>query len=218
VRRRGGEPGFDHIVVSPASATIELGGSRSYTAEAFDTDGNSMGNVTGRTTFGIQPSGSCTGNTCTPAAKGTHAVVGTYSGDSDSASLVVEAPPCPNYVLAFGQRPPTTRRAGQPFNVQIEVRVLDGGDPDGPLTISIGGAPFAAGETSLTWGGAGTIVFNGLRIDEPGTYGVVASANCATPTDAASVTVTEDPGNGGDVAVGLVILLPALGGLIRRRR
>ena len=136
VRRGGEEPGFDHIVVSPANATIELGGSRNYKAEAFDTDGNSMGNVTGQTTFGIQPSGSCNGNTCTPTAAGTHAVLGTFSDDSDSASLVVEPPPpppCPNYALSFGQRPPTTRRAEQPFNVQIEVRVLDGGDPGGPL-------------------------------------------------------------------------------------
>jgi PKD repeat protein len=219
VRARGEGPRFDHIVISPANATIELGGSRSYTAEAFDTNGNSMGNVTGRTTFGIQPSGSCNGNTCTPTTTGTHTVTGTFSGDTDAASLVVEAPPpppCPNYALSFGERPPATRRAGQPFNVQIDVRVLDGGDPDGPVTISIEGAPFTGGETRLTWTGAGTIVFNGLRIDAPGTYGIVGSANCATPTDPAAVTVT-DPGDD-RVAVGLVILLPAFGALLPRRR
>jgi hypothetical protein len=180
-----------------------------------------MGNVTGRTNFAIQPSGSCDGNTCTPTQTGAHTVTGTFSGDSDSASLFVQAPPpppCPNYALSFGQRPPETRRAGQPFNIQIDVRVLAGGEPNGPLTISLGGAPFTDGETSLTWTGQGTVVFNGLRIDTPGTYGISASASCATPTGAASVTVTGDPNGNGEQALALGILLPALGGLLRRRR
>lgn len=213
---------FDHIVISPSSATIQLGDSQSYMAEAFDADGNSMGNVTGNTAFSIQPSGSCNGNTCTPSTTGTHAVIGTFSGDSDSASLVVEEPPpppCPNYRLTYGQRPPATQQAGQPFNVQIEVQVLEGGDPDGPLTISLGGAPFSAGEVTETWTGGGTVVFNGLRIETLGTYGVTASAPCAILPDAVQVTITKPPGGGGGiVAVGLVILLPAFGGLIRRRR
>ncbi|WP_410965231.1 hypothetical protein, partial [Salmonella sp. SAL4435] len=70
-RRRGidviavNAPEFDHILISPSNSTIDLGQSQNYTAEAFDTAGNSMGNVTGQTTFQVQPSGSCNGNTCT---------------------------------------------------------------------------------------------------------------------------------------------------------
>ncbi|HET9311694.1 MAG TPA: PKD domain-containing protein, partial [Actinomycetota bacterium] len=81
---------FDHIVISPSNATIELGESQNYTAEAFDTNGGSMGNVTAETKFTIQPSGSCSGNTCTPTSAGSHTVVGKFSGDSDAATLVVE--------------------------------------------------------------------------------------------------------------------------------
>jgi len=212
---------FDHIVVAPSNATIELGDSMNYTAEAFDTNGDSMGNVTADTRFATRPGGPCDGNTCTPASARTFTVVGTFAGDSDTATLTVEPPappPCPNYALSFHTRPPKSIGSGQPFNVQIRVEVLAGGDPDGALAVSLGGAPFSSGETSETWTGNGTIVFNALRIDEPGTYGVVASANCARPTDAAPVTVTDHPGGGGDVAVGLVILLPTFGGLLRRRR
>ena len=60
-RRRGG---FDHIVISPANATIQPGDSQAYSAEAFDTNGDSMGNVTADTTFSIAPDGSCNGHTC----------------------------------------------------------------------------------------------------------------------------------------------------------
>ena len=213
--------GFDHIVITPPNATIGLGGSQNYRAEAFDTNGNSLGDVTADTRFTIQPSGSCSGNTCTPSTGGSHSVLGKFRGESDTATLIVEQPStsqCPNYALSFHTRPPESVGSGQPFNVQIRVEVLAGGDPDGPLAVSLGGAPFSSGETSETWTGNGTIVFNALRIDEPGTHGVVASADCARPTDAAPVTVTDHPGGGGGVAVGLVILLPTFGGLLRRRR
>ena len=211
---------FDHIVISPSNATIELGDSRSYTAEAFDTNGDSMGNVTADTRFTIQPSGSCSGNTCTPTSAGSHTVIGRFSGDSDAASLMVEEPPvpeCPHYALSFHTRPPASIRAGHPFNVQIRVEVLTGGDPDGPLTISLGGAPFSSGETSEVWSGNGTVVFNGLRIDQPGSYALTATARCARATDPASVTVTDGPGGGAGVAVGLAILLPASEAIRRRR-
>jgi hypothetical protein len=93
---------FDHIEISPSSATIQPGGSQSYTAEAFDTSGNSMGNVTANTAFSIAPDGSCNGATCTAIQPGSHRVTGTYSGDSDTATLVVEEPPPPP--------PPTVER------------------------------------------------------------------------------------------------------------
>ena len=54
---------LDHIVISPASATISAGGSQAYTAEGFDASNNSLGDVTATTTFSIAPNGSCTGAT-----------------------------------------------------------------------------------------------------------------------------------------------------------
>ena len=182
---------FDHIIISPSNATIQLGGSRSYTAEAFDTDGGSMGNVTVDTNFSIAPDGSCNGNTCTAKQPGAHTVTGTYRGDSDDATLTVEneAPPppppppptCPAYALAFHVRPPASQAAGHQFNVQIRVEVLDGGSSDGPLSIilSLQGGSFTGGETSATWTGQGIVNFNHLTIDEPGSYAISASASCA---------------------------------------
>ena len=37
---------LDHIVISPATATIAAGGSQSYTAEGRDQSDNSLGDVT----------------------------------------------------------------------------------------------------------------------------------------------------------------------------
>ena len=74
------KPGFDHILISPSNATIDPGDSQNYTAEAFDTDGHSMGKVTAATSFSISPNGACSGNTCTATQPGAHTVTGTFSG------------------------------------------------------------------------------------------------------------------------------------------
>jgi PKD repeat protein len=192
-------PGFDHIVISPSNATIQPGGSQSYSAEAFDEDGHSMGSVTANTSFSIAPNGSCGGNVCTAAQPGAHTVTGTYAGDDDTANLTVEEPPppppppCPHYALSFHSRPPASVASGHQFNVQVKVDVLDGGSPTGPLPISLvlGGGSFSGGDTSETWTGQGVVTFNHLRIDDAGAYPVTATAPCAAPTDAAPVTVTE---------------------------
>ena len=214
-------PVFDHIVISPANATIQSGDSQSYTAEAFDSNGGSMGNVTGPTSFSIAPDGSCNGNTCTATQPGTHTVTGTFSGDSDSATLTVEeAPPaCPAYALVFHARPPATQEAGHQFNVQVRVDVLEGGSNTGPLQIglSVQGGSFSGGETSVTWTGQGTVNFNHLTIDQPGTYTLTASASCATPTDAAPITITDGGNAAAPAALGLVLAIPGLRGLRRRR-
>jgi hypothetical protein len=235
IRVGSAEAVFDHIVISPSNATIQPGGSRSYTAEAFDTDGGSMGNVTADTVFSIAPNGSCGGNTCTAQQPGAHTVTGTYHGDSDRATLRVEnaAPPpspspspspqpqatCPTYALAFHIRPPANQPAGHQFNVQIRVDVLDVGSSDGPLSInlSLQGGTFGGGETSATWTGQGIVNFNHLTIDEPGSYAISASAECATSPDPTPITIA-DGSNGsakdGGSALGLVLAVS----WIRRRR
>lgn len=216
---------FDHIVIAPSQATIEPGGSQAYTAEAFDTDGHSMGKVTSDTNFSIGPDGSCQGHTCTARQPGAHTVTGTYAGDSDAATLMVqeeEPPPpaCPHYALSFHSRPPESQRAGHQFNVQIKVEVLDGGSNNGPLTIvlQLQGGSFSGGDTSATWTGQGTMTFNHLTIDEVGTYGLTGVANCATPTDTASITITDQSGgSASEVALGLLVALPRVVRLRRRR-
>jgi PKD repeat protein len=234
IRVGSAEVVFDHIVISPSNATIQPGGSRSYTAEAFDTDGGSMGNVTADTVFSIAPNGSCGGNTCTAQQPGAHTVTGTYHGDSDRATLRVEdeAPPpppspsplpppqatCPTYALAFHVRPPANQPAEHQFNVQIRVDALHDGSSDGSLSInlSLQGGTFS-GETSARWTGQGIVNFNHLTIDEPGSYAISASAECATSPDPTPITIA-DGSNGsaknGGSALGLVLAVP----WIRRRR
>jgi hypothetical protein len=216
---------FDRIVISPSQATIEPGGSHAYTAEAFDAEGHSMGKVTAHTNFSIGPDGSCQGHTCTATHTGAHTVTGTYAGDSDAATLVVEEeerppPACPHYALSFHSRPPETQWAGLPFNVQIKVDVLEGGSNNGPLTIvlQLQGGSFSGGDTSATWTGQGTITFNHLTIDEAGTYGLTGVANCARQTDPSSITITDSSGGAASgVAPGLLLLLLHVGRLRRRR-
>jgi PKD repeat protein len=217
IRVASAEATLDHIIISPSNATIRPGDSRSYTAEAFDTDGGSMGDVTVDTDFSIAPEGSCKDNTCTAKRPGAHTVTGTYHGESDQAKLTVEeAPPpppsCPAYALAFHARPPANQSAGHQFNAQIRVDVL-GGSSDGPLSIdlSLQGGTFSGGETSATWTGQGVVNFNHLTIDRPGSYAISASASCATSPDPAPVTITDGSngsGKKGGSAIGLVLALP----------
>jgi parallel beta-helix repeat protein len=79
--------GLDHITISPASATVKAGSPQTYTAQGFDSGGNSLGDVTASTTFTISPDGSCAGATCTPANGGPHTVTGTSAGKTATASL-----------------------------------------------------------------------------------------------------------------------------------
>jgi PKD repeat protein len=208
---------LDHIIVSPSNATIQPGGSRSYTAEAFDSDGGSMGDVTADTHFSIAPDGSCKDNTCTAKKAGTRSVTGTYHGERAHATLTVEeeAPPqatCPTYALAFHVRPPANQAAGRQFNVQIRVDALDDVS-SGPVSInlSLQRGTFGGGETSATWTGQGIVHFNHLTIDQPGSYAISASASCATSTDPTPITITDAPNASaktGGSALGLVLAVP----------
>jgi hypothetical protein len=81
------------IRISPTTATIASGGSQNYTAEGFDGSGNSLGDVTGDTTFTIEPDGSCSGASCSATQAGDHTVTGTDGAFSDTATLTVAAEP-----------------------------------------------------------------------------------------------------------------------------
>ena len=81
----------DHIVISPDDATITAGQSQSYTATAYDLEGNDW-DVTADTTFSIDPDagGSWTSNTYTSEFVSTWTVTGTYDSHTDDATLTVE--------------------------------------------------------------------------------------------------------------------------------
>lgn len=80
---------LDHIALSPASATITVGASQSYAAQALDAFDHAIGNVTGSTTFSISPEGTCAGANCTASVAGPHTVTGVYNGKSATATLDV---------------------------------------------------------------------------------------------------------------------------------
>jgi hypothetical protein len=111
------------VVLSPASATITVGGSQTYTATGYDWDNKSLGDVTSATTFSIRPNGSCTGNTCTAVAVGAHTVTGNDEGKRDNASLKVIynftgfSPPVDN--------PPTVNQANTGQTIPVRWRITD---------------------------------------------------------------------------------------------
>ena len=81
---------LDHLVVSPASASISAGGSQAYTAEGFDQFNNDLGDVTGASTFTIAPAdGSCTGASCTATVAGAHTVTATDGTATGTATLTI---------------------------------------------------------------------------------------------------------------------------------
>jgi hypothetical protein len=79
---------LDHIVLSPADASIAAGESQAYTVEAFDTEGVSLGDVTAAAT--IDGAG-CSGAVCSPTSAGDHEITAEYEGLSASATLTVVA-------------------------------------------------------------------------------------------------------------------------------
>lgn len=87
------------IEISPPTATITAGGSQPYSAEGFDQYGNSLGTVTGATTFSVT-NGTCTGSSCTSNVAGVQTVTGDNAGLTDTASLEVNAGPLDHLSLS----------------------------------------------------------------------------------------------------------------------
>ncbi len=80
---------LDHLVLAPATATVDAGVGQPYTAEGFDAFDNSLGDVTSSTTFTIDGGGSCTGASCSSMLAGDHTVTGTDATATGTATLTV---------------------------------------------------------------------------------------------------------------------------------
>ncbi|MES2059847.1 MAG: hypothetical protein V4438_02340 [Patescibacteria group bacterium] len=80
-----------HITISPGSASIATTETQNYTAEAFDQRGNSLGDVTDSTTFGVDSGpGSFDGHTYNPGGAADGIVVeGNDGGFTDTATINV---------------------------------------------------------------------------------------------------------------------------------
>jgi len=76
----------DHIVITPDNATIVVGESQEYSAEAFDEDNNSLGTVTAL--YSIEGA-SVDENKISANVVGSYVITGVYLGKSASAALTV---------------------------------------------------------------------------------------------------------------------------------
>jgi hypothetical protein len=159
--------GLDHIVISPDPKTIVLGTSQAYTAEGFDRFGNSLGDVTGSTTFTVDGA-PCTGTACGPAATGTYTVTGTMNqGETrltDSATLIVTNVPPTASPSASPTASPTAggteiveAATATPIRVTPPPTSSNGGSSDG------GSLPLLILLISLGFGGLGLLAVQAQR-------------------------------------------------------
>lgn len=215
-------PALDHIEISPARATIRLGESQDYAAEAFDDNGDSIGDVTALTSFSIDPSGSCSGATCTASVLGSFTVTGTYLGVSDTAQLRILEPH--EVSLSFFAQP-GLEKVGRPFSVKVVVVDETGNEVHGSgcaISVSLGGNEEGAtlsGNVGPITAGGGAVVFAPLSIDLPGSYTIVASSpDCSMQVTSGSLGVASETEVGVIAFLPLGALLSALGLALTRAR
>ncbi len=140
----GGPGPLNHLVLSPAHATVNPGVAQAYTAAGFDANGVALGDVTSATTFTIA-GGTCTANSCTATAAGDHTVTGTDGSATGTATLTVSG------VLGAV--------SGDTYHPVTPVRLLDTRAGNGhsgqlvantPITFQITGRGIPAGATAVT--------------------------------------------------------------------
>jgi hypothetical protein len=108
---------FDHITISPSSASMPAGGSQAYSAEAYDQYGNDLGAVTSASSFSISPDGSCGGATCTATTTGIHTVTASYNGKTATAQLSVFGGPI-DHVAVTPASATIAAGSSQAYNVE----------------------------------------------------------------------------------------------------
>ncbi len=139
------------LALNPGSKSIRANQQQSYLAEAQDDFGNSFGDVTSSTTFGITGLGSCLTNACGSTTHGSYTVTGTYAGTiTGTSALNVTA----SKLVVTG---PGTATAGTATAYTVTAQDEDGNtvaDYPGTVTIasSDGAAAFSPTSSTLTNG------------------------------------------------------------------
>jgi Bacterial Ig-like domain (group 3)/Galactose oxidase, central domain len=188
---------LDHLVLAPDTAAVVVGQGQAYTATGYDQYDNSLGDVTGATTFSILPDGSCTVATCTPTAAGSHTVTGTDNTKTGTATLTVNKA---DTTTAITTDLSAHTVVGQSYDVAFTVTVNGpgSGTPTGTVTVSDGSqtctASVATGHCSLT---STTVGAKTVTASYPGDSNFKSSASSGTAhtVDKADTTtsVTSSP-------------------------
>ena len=86
---------LNSIVVSPPSSTVGAGTDQTYSVEGFDAASNSLGDLTGTSTFTITPNGTCNNGaaTCQATTAGAHTVTAHNGAKTDQSTLNVNPGP-----------------------------------------------------------------------------------------------------------------------------
>ncbi|MGH2830696.1 MAG: FecR family protein, partial [Actinomycetota bacterium] len=135
------------IVVSGSPQSPRAGAPATFRAEGFDQNGNSLGDVTGGTTFTISPNGTCAANVCTATVAGAHQVVGTNGSASDAVSFTV-TPADPATIELSPASATITSGAGQAYTVEaFDAFGNTIGDVTASTTLSISPNGSCAGAT-----------------------------------------------------------------------
>jgi len=188
----------ESIKISPEEITIAAGDTQAYTAEAYDTYENLIGDVSDDTEFAIvEPShggewgaGESEDNVYTSKSVGEWTVRGNYNGLTDDATLIVE----PGAVETLNIiRQPTDAAAGEAISPAVTVNATDEYGhmiPELPIEVSL-----VEGEGTLHGTGTqetddnGVANFDDLWIDLAGEYRLVFTAEGKTvESEAFSIT------------------------------
>ena len=105
------------ISVSPSTATITAGGSQAYAATAYDQYGNTLGDVTGGTTFAFNGGPACSGNVCSTTKAFSWTVVASYGSLGTYVTLNVTPGPAASLVLNPASTS-ITLGGGQSYNAE----------------------------------------------------------------------------------------------------
>lgn len=194
-------PTVTAIVVTPATASLQTGGTQQFSATATLSDGSTQTNpsvtwsATGGTinTTGFYTAGSSAGSFRVIAASG--------NGHADTSAVTLTAPPPPPATqLAFTVQP-TTTEAGGTITPAVRVAARDASGNvvtgyTGTITVAIGSNPGGgtlAGTTSSV-ASAGIATFTGLRIDQAGNgYTLTAAASGLSGATSATFDITAPP-------------------------
>ncbi len=132
----------DYIEISPQDSTIYAGDSETYTAVAYDEYGNEIGDMTADTDWEIDAGAGGSwddNNVYTSENAGTWTVTGTYEGETDEATLVVEDDETDfmpeNLVLDVDPI-----EGDAPLEVTISVSGDNAGEEDGSIDVIVDGS------------------------------------------------------------------------------